>query len=378
VLSKGFEVEMYTGTSRGDIIGLSDKITASLDGFIREPDSRNVEYITGPLYNYDQLLCGLVRPRLNLRQYLLQLGDYTLIPGSTLSLGGSDRFFRSDLTKKYHDYIEKNYGTKVVTASVHINIGINNPELLIQACRLIRMEAPLFLALSASSPFLDGKFTGYHSTRWYIFPNTPEEVPLFTSHTDHIQWVEKQLASGTMQNVRHLWTSVRPNGNHRPYNLNRLELRICDLVADPLALLAIMALLEARLLHLIDNPSLDPLSQKQFSITELSIISKQNEVAAAKSSLDAQLIHWQDGKTICARDWINELYEQVMPIAKQYGFSCFLSYLKKILQTGNEAQQWLQLQSVGISTRNVIFQAINNTREWEIELEEKCCPQLNT
>jgi predicted glutamate--cysteine ligase len=203
-------------------------------------------------------------------------------------------------------------------------------------------------------------------------------VPLFTSHTDHIQWVEKQLASGTMQNVRHLWTSVRPNGNHRPYNLNRLELRICDLVADPLALLAIMALLEARLLHLIDNPSLDPLSQKQFSITELSIISKQNEVAAAKSSLDAQLIHWQDGKTICARDWINELYEQVMPIAKQYGFSCFLSYLKKILQTGNEAQQWLQLQSVGISTRNVIFQAINNTREWEIELEEKCCPQLNT
>ncbi|CCH67227.1 glutamate--cysteine ligase, putative [Richelia intracellularis HH01] len=378
MLSKGFEVEMYTGTSRGDIIGLSDKITASLDGFIREPDSRNVEYITGPLYNYDQLLCGLVRPRLNLRQYLLQLGDYTLIPGSTLSLGGSDRFFRSDLTKKYHDYIEKNYGTKVVTASVHINIGINNPELLIQACRLIRMEAPLFLALSASSPFLDGKFTGYHSTRWYIFPNTPEEVPLFTSHTDHIQWVEKQLASGTMQNVRHLWTSVRPNGNHRPYNLNRLELRICDLVADPLALLAIMALLEARLLHLIDNPSLDPLSQKQFSITELSIISKQNEVAAAKSSLDAQLIHWQDGKTICARDWINELYEQVMPIAKQYGFSCFLSYLKKILQTGNEAQQWLQLQSVGISTRNVIFQAINNTREWEIELEEKCCPQLNT
>ena len=160
MLSKGFEVEMYTGTSRGDIIGLSDKITASLDGFIREPDSRNVEYITGPSYNYEQLLCGLVRPRLNLRQYLLQLGDYTLIPGSTLSLGGSDRFFRSDLTKKYHDYIEKNYGTKVVTASVHINIGINNPELLIQACRLIRMEAPLFLALSASSPFLDGKFTG--------------------------------------------------------------------------------------------------------------------------------------------------------------------------------------------------------------------------
>jgi len=64
-------------------------------------------------------------------------------------------------------------------------------------------------------------------------------VPLFESHAHHIQWVEAQLAAGTMQNVRHLWVSVRPNGVRRPYELNRLELRICDLVTDPIALLAI-------------------------------------------------------------------------------------------------------------------------------------------
>jgi predicted glutamate--cysteine ligase len=376
VLSKGFEIEMYTGTSSGDIVGLSDKITAALDGFMREPDSRNVEYITTPSHSYEQLLCGLVRPRLQLREYLSQLGDYTLIPGSTLSLGGSDRFFRSDPTKEYHDYIEQTYGTKVVTASVHINIGISNPELLIQACRLIRMEAPLFLALSASSPFLDGKATGNHSTRWRTFPHTPAEVPLFTSHADHIQWVEAQLAMGTMQNVRHLWSSVRPNGDRRPYDLNRLELRICDLVTDPIALLAITAFLEARLLQLIDNPHLDPLVQKNFSPTELVAITRQNEIAAATSSLDAQIINWQDGNTIRARDLIGELHEQVVPIAKQNGFSCFLSPLTKILQKGNEAQQWLQLHNVGISSRSVITQAINTTREREIELEDKLCPQL--
>ena len=36
-----------------------------------------------------------------------------------------------------------------------------------------------------------------------------------------------------MRNERHLWTSVRPNGPDRPHSLNRLELRICDLVTDP-------------------------------------------------------------------------------------------------------------------------------------------------
>jgi len=60
-----------------------------------------------------------------------------------------------------------------------------------------------------------------HSTRWGLFPN-PAYVPLFESHAHHIQWVEAQLAAGTMQNVRHLWVSVRPNGVRRPYELNRL------------------------------------------------------------------------------------------------------------------------------------------------------------
>ncbi|MBE9105139.1 glutamate--cysteine ligase [Nostoc cf. edaphicum LEGE 07299] len=376
VLLKGFEIEMYTGTPQGEIVGLSDKIVAALDGFMREPDSRNVEYITQPSLNYENLLCALLRPRRELRNYLNRLGDYTLIPGSTLSLGGSDRFLRSDPANPYHDYIENTYGTKVVTASVHINVGISDPEVLMRACRVIRMEAPLFLALSASSPFLDGKATGYHSTRWGVFPQTPSHVPLFASHADHIQWVKNQLIAGTMQNVRHLWASVRPNGDRRPYDLNRLELRICDLVTDPIALLAITALLEARLLQIIENPSIDPLTQSTFSGEELVTLTADNEAAAAAGSLDAQLRHWQDGRSMVARDWIAQMYQDVWAIAKQQGFSCFLSPLHKILREGNEAQQWLQLHAVGFDTQRVITQAIIATQEREIELEDKLCSSL--
>jgi predicted glutamate--cysteine ligase len=377
VLSKGFEIEMYTGTPQGDIVGLSDKITATMSGFVREPDSRNVEYITAPLYDYEQLLCALVRPRVQLRKYLQELGDYTLIPGSTLSLGGSDRFFRSDPTSPYHDYIEQTYGTKVVTSSVHINVGISDPEVLMRALRVIRLEAPLYLALSASSPFIDGERTGYHSTRWGVFPQTPSFVPLFKSHAHHIEWVENQIATGTMQNVRHLWVSVRPNGDRRPYDLNRLELRICDLVTDPVALLAISALLETRILQVMDNPSLDPLKQSIFSPDELVTLTAANEVCAATKSLDAELKHWSDGRTILARDWINEMYQDAKAIAKKHGFSCFLSPLQKILREGNEAQQWLQLYAVGFDSRCVITQAIRAIHERETELEGKICSSVS-
>ncbi|ADI65848.1 glutamate--cysteine ligase [Trichormus azollae] len=376
VLTKGFEIEMYTGTPQGEIVGLSDQIITDLEGFMREPDSRNVEYITSPSTNYESQLCGLLRPRQELRKYLQRLNNYTLIPGSTLSLGGSDHFHRSDPTNPYHDYIEQTYGTKVVTASVHINIGISDPEILIRACQIIRLEAPLFLALSASSPFLDGKATGYHSTRWGLFPQTPNYVPLFASHAHHIQWVEEQLKAGTMQNVRHLWTSVRPNGDRRPYNLNRLELRICDLVTDPISLLGITALLEARLLQIIDNSNIDPLSQSSFSPEELITLTTKNEMAAATSSLDAQLQHWQDGSTILARDWVAQLYQEVWGIAKQKGFSCFLSPVHKILREGNEAQQWLHLHKIGVDAQRVINQAIIATQEREQELENKLCSSL--
>jgi predicted glutamate--cysteine ligase len=376
LLSKGFEIEIYTGTPQGEIVGLSDKIVASLNGFMREPDTRNVEYTTAPLCNYERLLCALVRPRQQLRTYLEQLGDYTLIPGSTLSLGGSDRFYRSDPNNPYHGYIEQTYGSKVVTASVHINVGISDLEALIRACRLVRVEAPLYLALSASSPFLDGQPTGNHSSRWKVFPKSPAYSPLFENHAHFVRWTEEQLEAGTLQNVRHYWSSVRPNGNRRPYDLNRLELRICDLIVDPIALLAVTALLEARLLQLLDEPTLDPLQRSSLSPTELIELTEANEMAAATSSLEAQLRHWQDGRTLLARDWIEALYQEVWPVAKQQGFSCFLSPVKKILREGNTAQQWLQLHALGVEPHQVLVQAIQATAEQERELEDKLCQVL--
>jgi len=336
-----------------------------------------VEYTTPPLCQYEKLLCELVRPRHELRRYLKTLGNYTLIPGSTLALGPTDRFFRSDPGNPYHSYIEHTYGTTVVTASVHINIGMADPELLMRACRLVRVEAPLYLALTASSPFLNGQVTGSHSSRWQVFPKTPALVPLFESHQHHIDWMEAQLAAGAMQNVRHLWSAVRPNGDRRPYNLNRLELRICDLIIDPVALLAVTALLEARLIQLLQTPSLDPLVASQFPAdrrnADLVALSDANEQAAARHSLEATLHHWQDGRPIIAHDWIGELYQEVWPIAKANGISCFLSPLQKILREGNEAQRWQRQVEGGQSIRQVVTEAIQATQVYEEGLARDLC-----
>ena len=180
-----------------------------------------------------------------------------------------------------------------------------------------------------------------------------------------------------MKNVRHLWSSVRPNGDRRPYNLNRLELRICDLVVDPIALLAISALLEARLMQMFAEPELDPLKISRISSNnlaeELVAIADKNELAVAKHSLDAELIHWQNGKKITARDWIGEIYQQVYPIAQKQGFSCFLSPLNRILRSGNQAQQWLAFYETGMEVPAIIRQEIQQIAQQESSLESQIC-----
>ena len=354
LLLKGFEVELFTGLDDGSHVGVAADVARELADFVTEPDHRNLEYITAPTRSYAELPELLLQPRRRLRSWLNQR-DLTLLPGSTLSRGDSSRFERSDPGNPYHDLIEQSYGTRVVTASIHINLGITDPEWLFSAVRLVRCEAAMLLALSASSPFLDDTVTGHHSQRWQQFPLTPAQVPLFLDHRHYIEWVEQRLADGQMRNERHLWTSVRPNGPRRPYDLNRLELRICDLVTDPAELLAITALLELRLLQLKDAPErLDPLRASQLTPQELAQLADANDAAAAQASLEAPLKRWEDGSAVECRRWIEELLDQISPLAQEHNLQNQLRPLVHLLENGNQAMRWLNAVEAGTSISDLL------------------------
>ena len=365
MLLKGFEVELFTGTFAGENVGVASAITQDLSDFVKEPDQRNLEYITVPDTRYSVLKHALLLPRQKLRKWL-DSKKLTILPGSTLSLGNTKIFERSDSENSYHSFIEKTYGTKVVTASIHINLGIENLALLFSALRLVRCEASLFLALSASSPFLGGNATGVHSQRWVQFPKTPSNVPMFSDHAHYVKWVEEQLSKGNMHNERHLWTSVRPNGPQRPHILNRLELRICDLVSNVDLLLAITALLELRIMNLKNNiKKYDPIEASAKTPKELAHLSDENDLQAAKSSLDAQLSHWRNGKPIKCRDWIKELLLDVTPLAKDLGVLELLQPIESVLLNGNQSMIWLDSYSKGVSISSLLQKGISDMQQEE-------------
>ena len=358
-LNKGFEIELFTGTY-GSHVGVSSQIEKLFSNFVNEPDNRNVEYITDPSKDYEILYYSLLQPRKDLRKWLKKM-DLTIIPSSTLCFPHKNKFQRSDESNNYHTFIESNYGLSIATSSVHINLGIEELDKLFAAIRLVRCEASVFLALSASSPFLNGKFTGNHSQRWLQFPKTPFDIPFFLDHNHFVSWIEKNINDGSMQNVRHLWSSVRPNGPQRPYIVDRLELRICDFISNIDLLLAITAFLELRVISLFDHlESLDPLLSSKFSLDELKDICDQNELKVSKDSLNAELIHWKNGEKIICKDWIKNLLKELSIFARTLKMNHFLEPINKVLEDGNESMKWIKKYNEGLSVEDIMRSAINN------------------
>ncbi len=365
-LYKGFEVELFTG-SHNNHVGVSDDIEKTFSNFVKEPDNRNVEYITNPEKDYKVSYKNLLEPRINLRKWLNKR-DLTIIPSSTLCFKHDDQFKRSDENNVYHQFIQDNYGISIATSSVHINLGVDNLDKLFAAIRLVRCEASLYLSISASSPFLNYKLTNNHSQRWIQFPKTPNKVPFFNNHDNYIKWIEENIKNGNMYNIRHFWSSIRPNGPQRPHVLDRLELRICDYVSDIELLLAITALLELRVIYLFENlKTLDPLLTSKFSMDQLTKICDQNEIKAAQSSLDAELTHWRDGKKMICREWIKNVLDDLSLTAEKLNMVYLLKPIYKVLEEGNQSMIWIKQYKEGLSIEDIMKCAVQDMIKSEEE-----------
>jgi carboxylate-amine ligase len=131
-------------------------------------------------------------------------------------------------TEHYHRVEE---GLKYVawrnnTFSLHIHVGIQGADRTVAVCDRLRNVLPQLLALSANSPFLDGRDSGLHSVRSQIFTKSfprcgiPEAFGDFDTYADYVKFL---LRTGSITEHTQLWWSVRPH-----HSFGTVEVRICD------------------------------------------------------------------------------------------------------------------------------------------------------
>jgi len=112
------------------------------------------------------------------------------------------------------------------TFSLHVHVGIRGADRAIAVCDRMRSVLPELLALSANSPFLEGRDSGLQSVRTQIFTKSfprcgiPDPLGDFAAYADYVDFL---VRTGSVVEHTQIWWSIRPH--HR---LGTVEVRICD------------------------------------------------------------------------------------------------------------------------------------------------------
>ena len=113
--------------------------------------------------------------------------------------------------------------------------------------------------------------------------------------------------------------------------------------------------------------SLDPLNASIFSMDELSEICDQNEINAAKDSLNSELIHWQDGKKVICKEWIQKLLLDLSSTAEKYNMKNLLKPIYRVLEEGNQSMKWINQYEKGLSIEQIMKISIEDMIRSESE-----------
>jgi glutamate---cysteine ligase / carboxylate-amine ligase len=112
------------------------------------------------------------------------------------------------------------------TFSLHVHVGVRGADRAVAVCDRLRPVLPELLAISANSPFLDGRDSGLHSARSQIFTKSfprcgiPDE---FGTWAEYAAYVDFLIRTNSIVEHTQIWWSVRPH-----HSFGTVEVRICD------------------------------------------------------------------------------------------------------------------------------------------------------
>jgi carboxylate-amine ligase len=196
------------------------------------------------------------------------------------------------------------------TFALHVHIGVADPERAIGLLNRLRAHLPLLLALSANSPFWQGRATGLASTRTPVFGMFPRTgIPRrFDGYDDWVQTVESLLRCGAFPEPTFLWWDVRPQPA-----LGTVEVRVMDAQSDVRSTAALCALVQAVARLEIEEGHA---SERLVASDELLA---ENRFLAARDGIEADLLDPAAGLRRPARSQLRALLDAARSHATDLG-----------------------------------------------------------
>jgi carboxylate-amine ligase len=235
------------------------------------------------------------------------------------------------------------------TFSLHVHVGVRDIDRAVRVCDRLRALLPLLLAISANSPYLDGRDSGLHSARTQSFTRSFPRCGIpdaFGGWQAYREYIELLVRTRSIVEFTQVWWSVRPH-----FRFGTVEIRICDAqstATESEALAALLVACVAQAARDIDEgaPFVDPPPR----------LVEENMWRAIRFGLDGQLIDFERVAEYPAREAIARLSQWTAPVRAELG-------IELAFPDRNGAQRQRALIASGASREEVFAASVRETRQ---------------
>jgi glutamate---cysteine ligase / carboxylate-amine ligase len=264
----------------------------------------------------------------NLRQRVRNLAQGC---GACLAAAGSHPFSESTVqpitAKDRYRKVDKEMGWTARMQAIyglHVHVAVPDAEHAIRAVNAISRHVPLFVALSANSPFWAGSDTLLSSVRVKIFNLVPRSglPPRFRSWEDFEGYVDTLVDAGSIPDYTLCWWDVRPHPR-----LGTVELRAPDAQTESPRTTSLAALAQCLVATADEYHPEDPL------------FTEENKWRATRYGLEARLHDFSSGRSATARDLARDLVKTLHPVSQDLGCEAELEGVVEITEHGTGAER---------------------------------------
>jgi glutamate---cysteine ligase / carboxylate-amine ligase len=201
--------------------------------------------------------------------------------------------------ERYRDFVEYAgpSARRQGVSGLHVHIGMPDADACFRVLETILPWLPLVLALSANSPYFEGRETGMRSIRTEVLGFLPRHgaPPAFRSYAEWERFVERMAASGLAKDYTSFWWDIRLHPR-----FGTLEIRAPDQPTSVEKAASLVRLVHALCGWALDAPApaFDPAARGIY---------EQNRWAASRFGPHGKLVHPALDEALTVPELLREL-----------------------------------------------------------------------
>ncbi|WP_445263569.1 YbdK family carboxylate-amine ligase [Ramlibacter sp. PS4R-6] len=214
----------------------------------------------------------------------------------------------------------------------HVHVGCPDADAALLMLHRMSRFIPHFIALSASSPFVQGQDTQFDSARLNSVSAFPMSgrAPFCLTWDDFGRFFAKTTRTGVVKSMKDFYWDIRPKPEY-----GTIEIRVFDTPLTIARAAALAGFVQSLGAWFLEEQPFVPVEDDYMVYT-------YNRFQACRFGLDAVYVDPSTGLHVPLREHIVETLQRIAPFARAHGAAWGVQLLTEDAQRGINDAQWLR------------------------------------